>query len=61
MKALPRRPSCGRLGTVKRLLVRLVLLAAVATAVTACATPSDGTWIHPDTGSVPPRAAPQGG
>ena len=44
-----------------RTLIRLAVLLVVSGALSACATSTEETWIHPDTGSVPPRTAPQGG
>lgn len=57
-------PLAGRPGVahpvraVRRRISLLVLL--VVTGLSGCATSGDATWIHPDTGRVPPPAAESG-
>ena len=43
-----------------RRVTALLALAAAALAAAGCAVSSDTTWVHPDTGAVPARTAPDG-
>lgn len=61
MNPLPRAPACRTLYASMRTALRLLVLAAAVALLGACATSAEESWIHPDTGAVPVRSAPDGG